>query len=133
MRDNRYLMRSMRNVISIVFLTVWLLNTVQIAAAGACGSEPCCCSKKGVVAPVALEDLDISCGQQLCAITSNKDIYVTFPLVMKTFEARSGVLSLAYSGLQNTRFLNSFNLSLPQVRAPSRGIDFYIRYHQFLI
>ena len=123
----------MRNVISIVFLTVWLLNTVQIAAAGACGSEPCCCSKKGVVAPVALKALDMPCGQQLCAMTSNKDIQMTFPLAMKTFETRLGVLSLAYSGLQHTPFLNSFSFALPQVRAPSRGMDFYIRYHQFLI
>ncbi len=134
MCDNRYLMKRMKNLISIVFLTVWLLNAVQALAAGVCGSGQCCCTKNTVSVQISVKAL-APCGQQECALSVNKDTQkedMALPFLLKTSEVNSGALALAPLTLEGISFLKSFDLASLHLRPPLVS-SLYIQYHQFLI
>ena len=133
MCDNRYLMKRMKNLISIVFLTVWVLNTVQALAAG-CGSGQCCCTQNIVSVQTSVKAV-APCGQKECVLSLNKDTQkedMSLPFLLKMSEFNSGALSLESSSLESASFLKSFDLASIHLRPPLVS-SLYIRYHQFLI
>ena len=128
-------MKRMKNLISIVFLTVWMLNVVQ-AIAGVCGSgHCCCCSKNEVSVRTSVEALVGFCGQKDCAIVVNKEMK-TPDTVLPSFKMSSlsqEAISVDYFGVSQDAFLSSFRLFLLHLRPPLSEAGLYIRYHQFLI
>ena len=126
-------MKRMKNLISIVFLTVWLLNVVQ-ALAAACGSGHCCCTQNIVSVHTSVKAL-APCGQKECTLSLNKEWQkedMALPLVLKTSEVSAGALPLQFSGLESTSFLKSFDLASIHLRPPLVS-SLYVQYHQFLI
>lgn len=128
-------MKRMKNLISIVFLTVWMLNAVQ-AIAGVCGSgHCCCCSKNEASVRTSVEALVDFCGQKDCAMVVNKEMK-TPDTVLPSFKMSSlsqEALSVDYFGVSKDAFLNSLRFSSPHLRPPLSDASLYIRYHQFLI
>ena len=126
-------MKRMKNLISIVFLTVWVLNTVQ-ALAGMCGSGHCCCTQNTVSVQTFVKTVT-PCGQKECTLNLNKNSQkedMALPSLIKTSEFYSGALPLEVSSLESASFLKSFDLASLHLRPPLVS-SLYIQYHQFLI
>ena len=126
-------MKRMKNLISIVFLTVWVLNTVQALAAG-CGSGQCCCTQNIVSVQTSVKAV-APCGQKECVISSNKDVQktdMTLPFVVRTSDgAQEGLLESA--PIYTASLSPSFEMSSLHPRPPLFETHLYIQYHQFLI
>jgi|SRR3989338_6729945 len=135
MCDSRYLMKRMKNLISIVFLTVWLLNTVQ-ALAGVCGSGNCCCTSESVSITESIKAFDGQCGQKDCVILGNNDVQkqdMTLPSVKTISQVSLKTISLEYFSIHEDVDIDSFDRTLPHLSPQFLKSDLYIRYHQFLI